>query len=203
MPENEHVSNHEDKAWVEFKTPLDQSALLNFCQNVERLFRINPYLEFEKWEKISQQTYYMTAINSSQSPSFKVDTKLKVKNLINGLEIQYSNGIKSSTILNIEPADQGSKITITDNYNSRSKKQHITHLHEVDKSLTKWAEDIQQYLIHWKRWSWFSPWRFYKNRIWQPMKPAGRRITYMLLWISVFEIALIGLGVMIYFVEYR
>jgi hypothetical protein len=34
------------------------------------------------------------------------------------------------------------------------------------------------------------------------MKPAGRRITYMLLWITVVEFALIALGVGIYFVEY-
>jgi len=170
---------------------------------VERLFRINPYLEFEKWEKKSQQTYNMIAINRSQTPSFKIDTKLKVQNLINGLEIRYSNGIKSSTMLFVEPANQGSKLTITDNYEPKSKQERLAHLHEVDKSLTKWAEEIQQYLIHWKRWSWFAPWRFYKQYVWQSMKPSGRRITYMLLWISVIEIALIALGVIIYFIEYR
>lgn len=203
MPESEDESNIEDKAWAEFNTPLDLNALLNFCQNVERLFRINPYLEFKKWEKISKQTYHMITINHSQSPSFKIDTELNVKNIQNGLEIQYLNGIKSSTMLIIEPSSQGSKLTIKDNYKSKSKQESLAHLHEVDKSLTKWAEEIQQYLIHWKRWSWFSPWRFYKQNVWQPMKPSGRRITYMLLWISVFEIALIGLGVMIYFIEYR
>jgi hypothetical protein len=203
MPENEDESNNEDKAWVEFNTPLDQNALLNFCQNIERLFRINPYLEFETWEQISQQTYRMSAINHSQNSSFKIDTELKVNNLLNGLEIKYSKGIKSSTMIIIKPFRQGSKITITDNYKSKSKQERIEHLHEVDKSLTKWAEEIQQYLVLWKRWSWFSPWRFYKNQIWQPMKPSGRRITYMLIWISLFEIALIGLGVIIYYVEYR
>ena len=35
------------------------------------------------------------------------------------------------------------------------------------------------------------------------MKPTARRITYILLWITVVEIALIALGVAIYFVEYR
>jgi hypothetical protein len=40
------------------------------------------------------------------------------------------------------------------------------------------------------------------RRIWQPMKPSARRITYMLLWISLAEVALIALGVAIYFVEF-
>jgi len=34
------------------------------------------------------------------------------------------------------------------------------------------------------------------------MKPTARRITYMLLWISLVEIALLTLGVGIYFFEY-
>ncbi len=40
------------------------------------------------------------------------------------------------------------------------------------------------------------------KRVWQPMKPSGRRITYMLLWISLVEIALIALGAGIYWSEY-
>ena len=40
------------------------------------------------------------------------------------------------------------------------------------------------------------------KRIWQPMKPMGRRITYILLWITVVELALIALGTAIYFVEF-
>jgi hypothetical protein len=40
------------------------------------------------------------------------------------------------------------------------------------------------------------------RRVWQPMKPTARRISYMLVWISLFEIALIALGVAIYFSEY-
>ena len=75
-------------------------------------------------------------------------------------------------------------------------------MHEVDKSLALWAQYLQQYLINWQRWSRFRLRCWYIRRVWQPMKPAGRRITYMLLWITVVEIALITLGAAIYFVEF-
>ncbi|MEJ2114716.1 MAG: hypothetical protein P8X88_01360, partial [Gammaproteobacteria bacterium] len=71
------------------------------------------------------------------------------------------------------------------------------------KSLQKWAEEIQNYLIYWQRWSWFLPWRIYKKHIWIFMKPAARRISFMLIFISLIEVALIGLGVIIYSIEYR
>ena len=66
-----------------------------------------------------------------------------------------------------------------------------------------WAEYLQRYLLMWVRWRRFGMWRWYMRRVWQPMKPASRRITYILLWISVVEIALIALGVAIYFIEYH
>ncbi len=194
---------NDDKAWVEFNTPFDKKSLLKFCHKIERLYRINPYLEFEKWVQTSNQTYHMTAINHSQSASFKIDTELKLQELPNGIEIHYSSGIKSSTIFIVDDVAQGSKLTITENYKPFSTQENLTYLHEVDKSLTKWAEEIQQYLILWKHWSWFTPWKLYKSIIWLPMKPSGRRITYMLLWISIIEVLLVGLGVMIYFIEYR
>jgi len=64
------------------------------------------------------------------------------------------------------------------------------------------AHSRQENLINWQRWSRFRVWRWYMRRVWQPMKPAGRRITYIPLWISVVEFALIAMGVAIYLVEY-
>ncbi|MES9902269.1 MAG: hypothetical protein ABW168_06250 [Sedimenticola sp.] len=65
----------------------------------------------------------------------------------------------------------------------------------------KWGEDLQAYLVHWNRWSGFAPWRWYMRRIWLPMKPSARRITYILLWISLVEVALILLGAGVYWSE--
>ncbi|MCY4642817.1 MAG: hypothetical protein OXC41_09025 [Gammaproteobacteria bacterium] len=203
MAEKHPARSHEDKARVEFRTPLDRDALLEFCQDVERLFRINPYLVFERWEKISARQYHMHAINHSQTPAFEIDTGMTVQPAPDGFEIHYADGLKSSTRFLVGALPQGSRLVIEEEYKGVPEPERLERLHEVDRSLTKWAEELQHYLVQWQRWAWFSPWRYYKQRIWQSMKPAARRITFVLLCITAIEIALIGLGVVIYLIEYR
>jgi len=116
--------------------------------------------------------------------------------------IHYLNSLKSTTRINVETDPLGSKLTITEDYSQLSEEERQARLPEVDKSLPQWANDLQAYLLMWNRWSWFGPWRWYMRRIWQPLKPMGRRIVYMFIWISIVEIALIALGVGIYWAEY-
>ena len=196
-------ANTEDAAWASFKTPLEKTSLVDFCQDVERLFRINPYLEFAGWEACGNNSYRFQGRNLSQDPPFDFELVLHAEPLPDGLRIRYEQGLKSTTTFRVTGADTGSELTITEDYGAVSQKERQERLHEVDRSLVKWAEDLQGYLVRWNHWSWLAPWRFYMRRIWQPMKPTARRITYILLWISVVEIALIALGVAIYFAEYR
>ena len=203
MPNNRGTSSYEDKAWATFKTPLDKNSLLEFCQDIERLLRINPYLVFKKWEKIGEQLYYFHVVNHSQTPAFKIESNFKVCINTNGLEISYNQGLKSSTTFFVEAMSGGSKLTITENYRTLTEDERLTRLHEVDKSLIKWAKEIQAFLLRWQRWSWLPFWRYYMQHVWQPMNPIARRITYALLWISAFEVALVVLGAAIYFIEYR
>lgn len=196
------VSTSEDAAWASTNTPLTVDALKDFCTDIERLFRINPMLEFERWDCTSGNHFIFAGRNISQEQAFDFEFELSASTLDDGVCIDYDKGIKSSTTFTIEPAPQGSKLTITDRYERLPAEQRRAHVSEVDKSLVLWAQYLQQYLINWQRWSRFGLWRWYMRRVWQPMKPAGRRITYMLLWITVVEFALIALGVGIYFVEY-
>lgn len=191
-----------DTAWASINTPLSMLELKEFCQDIERLFRINPMLEFKQWKQLGDQLFHFNGKNISQETPFEFETDLTAQYTDDGLYIQYDQGIKSSTTLKIEPSEYGSKLTITDQYQQLPVEQRKEHLPEVDQSITIWAEYLQRYLINWKRFSKFGPWRWYMRRVWQPMKPMGRRITYILLWVSVVEVALIALGVGIYFAEY-
>ena len=193
----------EDAAWASVNTPLSDSDLTIFARDIERLYRINPMLEFQYFKNLGQQRYAYAGRNISQETPFEFEFTFAVKELPDGLEIEYDQGIKSRTVFKIEPADKGSKLTITEYYERLPAEEREQHLHLVDKSLVVWAEYLQRYLITWSRWSRFAPWRWYMRRIWQPMKPSARRITYSLLWITAVEIALILLGVGIYFVEYH
>ena len=197
----------QDAAWAAINTPLHIDAMLVFIQDVERLLRINPMLEFKKWEKLGASQYFMAGRNISQETPFEFETKLTVFRTKNGLEIEYEDGIKSSTVIEIEAIEledgkSGSKLTITDHYDRMDEKARQSKLNEVDKSITTWATDLQRYFLSWRRWSRVRLWRIYMQRVWLPMKPTGRRITYMLLWSSVVEVALLTLGVAIYFAEY-
>ena len=193
----------EDAAWASINTPLSVDELISFCGDVERLFRINPMLEFQQFNTLGAQRYAFSGRNISQETPFEFDITCSVTELPDGLQIDYDQGIKSKSLFKIEPAPQGSKLTITEYYEGFPVEEREQHLHEVDKSLLVWAKYLQSYLVTWSRWSGIAPWRWYMRRIWQPMKPTARRITYALLWITVVEIALIALGVAIYFIEFR
>lgn len=192
----------EDAAWASINTPLSVDELHKFCADIERLFRINPFLEIDEWTKIGARCYTVRGRNSSQGKPIAFEIDFELDRQEDAFIIQYCNGLKSSTIIRFEPADCGSKLTITDNYDTASEQERKARLEEVDKSLVTWMRDLQLFLINWKRWSRIPPWRWYMQRIWLPMKPTARRITYMLLWITVVEIALIALGAAIYWAEY-
>lgn len=197
-------SSADDIAWASFRTPLCVQALIDFLQkDTERLLRINPFLEFKEWRDFGDERFHFSVRNLSQKKPFEWATELHSEIQPTGLKLTYKEGLKLTTTFLVESADEGSRLTITDYYNSDlSEEEKLARLGEVDKSLQVWARDLQQYIVRWNKWSRFSPWRWYMTKVWQPMKPTARRITYMLLWISLVEAALILLGVGIYFTEF-
>lgn len=200
----------QDAAWAILHTPLSTDELKLFCQDIERLFRINPMLNFKTWQQVSPNRYYFTGQNISQQPPFEFELILTSKQLPGGIQIDYEQGLKARTTFTIEPvskSDDGafknqSKLIITDFYDGFPENERKQQLHHVDKSITVWANDLQRYLTGWKKWSRFGLWRWYMRHIWQPMKPMGRRITAILFWVTFFEVALILLGVGVYYLEY-
>lgn len=199
---SEHASlDEKDAAWVSIKTPLHEDALLVFIHDVERFFRINPMLEFKQWQALGASSYFMSGRNISQKTPFEFSTKLHVFQKNNGFEIEYENGLKSHTLIEIEAitlenGKLGSRLTITDSYRELDSDNTLD---EVDKSLVNWAAGLQCYFVNWRRWSGIKLWRWYMQRVWLPMKPNTRRITSMILWISVAEVALVALGTAVYF----
>lgn len=191
-----------DAAWASVRTPLSVQELVDFCHDVERLFRINPMLEFKRFSASGAQRFEMEGRNTSQTPPFEFAVTMLVKPIPDGILIEYAEGIKSHTEIKVSADPQGSQLTITERYERLPVAEREQHLGEVDRSLTVWADYLQRYLLMWAKWSRFGWWRWYMRRVWQPMKPMSRRITYALLWITVVEIALIALGVAIYFIEY-
>ncbi|MCB1984921.1 MAG: hypothetical protein H6936_15585 [Burkholderiales bacterium] len=192
----------QDAAWAILHTPLSTEELKLFCQDIERLFRINPLLNFRKWQQIGPDRYYFSGQNISQKPPFDFELIFTVKQLPEGIQIEYEQGLKNRTTFIIEPFNHQSKLTITDFYDGLPETERKLQLHQVDKSITAWANDLQRYLTGWKKWSRYRLWRCYMHHVWQPMKPMGRRITAILFWVAFFELLLILLGAGVYYLEY-
>lgn len=190
-----------DAAWVVVDTPLTLPALRDFCNDIERLFRINPCLEFQTWQHSATDCYYAAFRNLSNQQT--VGLELRVERASpDDFSVMYGDGIKSSTRFLLEPAATGSRITITDEYSRLPEAVRAQRIDEVDKSLNAWGLELHEYLRHEQRWGRFAPWRWYMRRWWLPMTPRSRRITYMLVMISVAEILLLLLGAAIYWIEF-
>jgi hypothetical protein len=189
-----------DAAWVTIETLLPATGLQAFIADLERLFRINSLLEIERWEAAGMDRVVLEALNLSNGK--RLTSELKVERIANGLRVQYSNLLKTSTSFQVEPlAIYGSRLIVTDDYSGTPEAARRERLDEVDRSLIQWGRDLHSYLQSWRRWSWLPPWRWYMRRVWQPMKPVARRITRWILWITLAEMALVLLLIAVLVIE--
>ena len=180
-----------DAAWVTIETPFGNSALLSFLDDVERLYRINPMLVFERWEQTGDCAFRMAAKNLSNGK--RLDTGLEAEFTDDGVIVRYDSGIRSSTSFRVEGGNTGeARLIVTDDYSGTPRSERDARIDEVDRSLVQWGNALYRYLRQWKRWSWVPGWRFYMRRVWQPMRPMARRITFILLVLTLAEIILFG-----------
>ena len=190
-----------DAYWVSVDTPLHLSALQDFCTDIERLFRINPYLEFQTWQPRGADHFHAKLHNLSNGQTMALDLHLE-RVSPDDFAVVYGKGIKAHTRFQLEPTAAGSRLTITDDYSRVPDAERAGRLDEVDKSLDAWGWALHEYLRHQQRWGRFAPWRWYLRRWWLPMTPRARRITYMLVLIATAEIALVVLVALIYWIEF-
>lgn len=188
----------QNAAWVVVPTRLDSIALRRFCGDIERLFRINPYLEFSAWSATGSNRYRACWRNQSNQQSFELD--LQITSLDDGLAVKYGSGLKQSTRLCIAPTEDGSTLTIIDDYGDVGEAEAQARLAEVDKSLTAWGEALRVYLLQERRWSRFAPYRWYRA-LWLRLKPSARRIATLLILFSLAELVFVAFVVLIYWIE--
>lgn len=194
------AQNRNDAAWVTIETPFDGASLRSFLDDVERLYRINPMLEFDEWRQAEENCYRLSARNLSNGR--RLETFLTVDSTEDGLMVRYSDGLKRSTYFRVEDRlDGDANLVVTDDYSGTPVEEREARIDEVDKSLVQWGRALHQYLHRWKRWSWVPGWQFYMRRIWQPMKPMARRIAFILIVLAAAEFVLFLLFFIIFRLE--
>jgi len=178
-----------DAAWVVVETGLEAEELFGFCQDVERLFRINPAYVFRRWEDLGGGIVRWAALNESNDR--EIDTRFSVERLPHGLAVTYASGLKTRTTFRVEPGGGpgggGATLVVTDDYSGTPEAEREARVDEVDTSLNSWGYGLHKYLRQWRRWSGLAPWRWYMRRVWQPMRPMARRIVFLLIVITALE----------------
>ena len=196
------TSPSEDRVGATIQTTLRPEDLRDFCRDLERLYRINPYSEFRVWKETAPGQVHAEFRNLSNKQDYNLDLTL-VPESDSIFSVNYSQGIKAATRFEIQPAGSGSSLTITDDYNRLSAEERAQRLDEVDKSLPAWGQAILDYLRRHQRWGWIAPWRWYMRRAWVPMKPSARRIVWLLMLITVVEFLFFVFVALIWWLEHR
>ena len=195
-------AGEEDRAWVIIQTPLRIEELQSFCSRLEHLYRINPYLEILKWRQTAPEHFHVEFRNLSNKRDVVNDFVLE-RDTKNIFRVRYREGIKRYTEFRLEPLADGSRLTITDNYDSFTPDERQAREAEDDKSLNAWGHALYVFFRRWKRWRWIAPWRWYMQRVWMPMKPSARRIAWMLILITIVEFFFFLFVLLIYLIEHN
>lgn len=202
MSENTPPVASRDAAWVTVPVPQDAGTLAKLCHDVEALFRVNPYLYFSVWKQTGPASYHAEFENQSNQQKLTLDFEV-TSGPGQGFSVNYASGLKQRTIFAIESAADGSRLTITDDYEGLPAAERTARTAEADKSLHAWGVALRAYFVRLKRWSWLPGWRWYLRRVWVPMKPSARRIVWLLYLITVVEFFFFLFVLLIWMIEHK
>ena len=183
-------------------TPLGLAELRLFCADLERLYRINPYLEIQAWQPIAAGGFRVAWRNLSNEQAAALELRREPESE-NAFSVVYSEGIKRRTRFLLESAPGGSRLVVTDDYASLPEEERVKRMAEVDKSLTAWAWALHAHLRREQRWGSNPLWRWGMRRFWLPMRPAARRIAMLIVLASLAEFVFFLLVALIWWIEHR
>ncbi len=189
----------EDAAWAGVELPSDTGRVCALLQDPEGLLRLNPCWTFQQWAMADNGRFTLNVSNQANGQLW--ETGGQIERSPNRLALQYDCGIKASTRFEIEESERPPRLWIIDDYSRLPASERQQRLAEVDCSLLPWAESIKRHLESWQRWHRIAPWRWYVNGPWRRMTPLGRRVTRLLIWATVGELALFGLLVAVLVAE--
>jgi hypothetical protein len=189
-----------DAAWASLPAPFPPGELAELCRDIEAMFRLNPYYYFDVWRQTGPDAFHVEFENQSNKTKQILDLSV-TPGPGHSVTVTYDQGIKKRTVFTIEPALNGSRLTVTDDYERLPETEREQRKDEVDKSLAAWAEALRLYFLRRRRWSWLPGWRWYIRRMWMPMKPSARRIVWFIYLITVAEFFFFLFVLLIWFIE--
>ncbi len=199
----------EDFALISVELPLSTGELYAFIQNTERLFRLNPYLEIKSWQEDAPGKIFagkqirVNCINEMNGQTQNLT--LRVSDVQPGVSftLNYDSGLKKATIFTVQSvASASSKLVVKELYPDEiSTAEKEKRLNEVDNSLLPWGAAIHSYFKRQSRWRWLPFHSWLQNSVWLGMTPRHRRISRMIIWVTVLEFVVFLFVFNIYWLE--
>jgi len=191
-----------DFARVEVETPFDAARLRGFLDDPERVLRINPFMEFSRFERAGGDVWRVSGRNLALERDF--DARFRHEPLPDGgFRLHWEGLLKTRTEVRILPGEDGgpAKLSITEDYSGTPEEERRRRIEEVDVSLVPWGRALWRYLRNWARWSWLPGWKWYMGSYWLRMKPSARRITFILLVLFAMETVLVLFVLLVLWLE--
>lgn len=192
----------EDSSWVVIDAPLAIGDLRAFCEDLERLYRINPYLEIRSWTPAGADAARVDWRNLSNQQAAALELH-RTRESDDAFSIGFSEGLKRATHFRLEAAAAGSRLTVTDRYDGLPREERERRFAEVDRSLAAWGWALHAYLRREHHWGRNPLWRWGTRRLWLPLRPSSRRIGVLIGLVTLAEFAFFLLVALIWWSEHR
>lgn len=178
----------QDAAWVRADIPLAPREAFLFLADIERLFRLNPHLDISAWREMADRpaTWKFNVWNETNGCRYDAMMTMSDVRKDRGFALNYDDGIKASSEFRIDPAGGGSTLTITEHYHP-VRNPDDERLKDVDRSLAPWLASIRAHIAGIARYGWLPGYRWWTERCMLTMPLRQRRITRMIVWVSLLE----------------
>ncbi|MDP3482381.1 MAG: hypothetical protein Q8S05_03615 [Sulfuricella sp.] len=203
------AASDEDAAWVSVDLPLPPGELFASLQNLERLFRLNPYLEIKSWQEENPGQLYLGKQVRLESVNEMNGLRQSATLIVTGLQpgasftLGYAGGLKQATVVSVqELAPSSSRLVVKDCYPAQiDAAEREARASEVDKSLVPWGASIRHYFLRRARWGWLPFYGWFQDRFWLKMPPRQRRIARLIIWTTALEFVVFLFVFVIYWLE--
>ncbi len=209
MMEKTPDQSGEDFALISVDLPLATGEIYAFIQNIERLFRLNPHLAIKSWQEDAPGKIFackqIRVDCMNEMNGLRQSLTLSVSDVQPELSftLNYDSGLKKATIFSVQSVGSAaSKLVVKELYSDEiSAAEKEKRLNEVDKSLLPWGAAIHSYFKRRSRWGWLPFHSWLQNSVWLGMTPRHRRISRLIIWVTVLEFVVFLFVFAIYWLE--
>jgi len=183
-PESEPV------IWATVEIPAPPGEVRRYAGELTAVVRLHPYLNIRAWEGppgpvTEGMRYRLHAFN--EWTGIERDLVLEVEQADDsGYRIGYSEGLKHALELRVAPHGSGAALTLREHYQEPDDTSRDALTREIDRSITPWAIALRRDFLRMRRWGRNAAFRWLRHR-WLGMRPRERRVSRLIVWVTVLE----------------